>query len=105
MKRRMLSRRFQDETQGLLSCASRISTAADEEFHEFGRCSEAIKGVLSHVPVVHQPGLLELGQVVEIWLCPLDRISRSSATDSSSCSSSSRTRRRSDRPPAAGFQD
>src|ERR1017187_3214458 len=40
------------------------------------------------------PACLSCARCVEIWLCPLDRISWSSATDSSSCSRRSRTRRR-----------
>ncbi len=34
-----------------------------EKLHQFGGCGEAIKGVLSHAPVFHQAGLLELRQV------------------------------------------
>src|ERR1017187_1260167 len=41
-----------------------------------------------------RPACLSCARCVEIWLCPLDRISWSSATDSSSCSRRSRTRRR-----------
>ena len=40
------------------------------------------------------PPALSCARCVEIWLCPLDRISCNSATDSSSFSSSSRMRRR-----------
>ena len=40
------------------------------------------------------PACFSCARCVEIWLWPLDRISCSSATDSSSCSSSSRMRRR-----------
>src|ERR1017187_2812550 len=41
-----------------------------------------------------RPACLSCARWVEIWLCPLDRISWSSATDNSSCSRRSRTRRR-----------
>ena len=41
-----------------------------------------------------RPACFSCARCVEIWLCPLARISCSSATDSSSCSSSSRSRSR-----------